>query len=66
MEEEGKLLCEPRDLRGAYLQERKRHLTDIRELCLRFGFELEDMPTDSRLDAILSGFIALRTARKRR
>jgi uncharacterized protein (DUF58 family) len=66
MEEEGKLLCEPRDLRGAYLTERKRHLTDIRELCLRFGFELEDMPTDSRLDAILSGFIALRTARKRR
>jgi uncharacterized protein (DUF58 family) len=65
-EQEGKLLCEPRDLRNAYLNERKRHLTDIRELCLRFGYELEDMPTDARLDAVLSGFFALRAARKRR
>jgi len=66
LEEEGKLLCEPRDLRNAYLAERKRHLTDIRELCLRFGYELEDMPTDSALDEVLSGFIALRAARRRR
>jgi uncharacterized protein (DUF58 family) len=66
MEEEGKLLCEPRDLRNAYLVERKRHLDEMRELCLRFGYELEDMPTDVRLDAVLSGFIALRAARRRR
>ena len=66
LEEEGKLLCEPRDLRNAYLGERRRHLTDLRELCLRFGYEMEDMPTDARLDAVLSGFVALRAARRRR
>lgn len=65
-EEEGKLRCEPRDLRNAYLAERTRHLDSIRELCLRFGYELEDMPTDTRLDVILSGLLALRQARRRR
>jgi uncharacterized protein (DUF58 family) len=65
-EEEGKLLCEPRDLRNAYLAERTRHLDSIRELCLRFGYELEDMPTDARLDVVLSGFLALRQERRRR
>jgi uncharacterized protein (DUF58 family) len=66
LEDEGKLLCEPRDLRNAYLRERRRHLEAIREVCLRFGYELEDMPTDTRLDVILSGFLALRQARRRR
>jgi uncharacterized protein (DUF58 family) len=65
-EQEGKLLCEPRDLRNAYLAERERHLDSIRELCLRFGYEFEHMPTDSRLDAVLAGFLALRQARRRR
>jgi len=65
-EEEGRLLCEPRDLRNAYLAERRRHLDAVHELCLRFGYELEDMPTDTRLDAVLAGFLALRQARRRR
>jgi uncharacterized protein (DUF58 family) len=65
-EEEGKLRCDPRDLRGAYLAERSRHLNSIRETCLRFGYEFEDMPTDARLYAVLAGFLALRQARKRR
>ncbi|MHC4915695.1 MAG: DUF58 domain-containing protein [Planctomycetota bacterium] len=66
LEEEGKLLCEPRDLRNAYLTERREHLDFIRNLCLRFGYEMEDMPTDSRLDILLSGFMSLRAARRRR
>ncbi len=66
MEGEGKLLCDPRDLRGVYLTERKRHLEAIRALTLRFGFNLEEMPTDARLDAVLSGILALRQARRRR
>ena len=65
-EEEGKLLCEPRDLRRAYLAERRRHLAGIRETALRFGYELEDMPTDARLDVVLSAFLALRQDRRRR
>ncbi|HUT33168.1 MAG TPA: DUF58 domain-containing protein [Planctomycetota bacterium] len=66
LEQEGKLVCEPRDLRRAYLAERRRHLGAIQEVCLRFGYELEDMPTDARLDVILSGFLSLRQARRRR
>ena len=66
LEEEGKLLCDPRDLRNAYFGERRRHLEAIRELCLRFGYDMQDMPTDTRLDEILSGFLSLRQARRRR
>ncbi len=66
LEQEGKLLCEPRDLRRAYLAERRRHLDSIREVCLRFGYDFEDMPTDARLDTILSGFLSLRQAKRRR
>lgn len=66
LEQEGKLVCEPRDLRRAYLAERRRHLDAIQEACLRFGYELEDMPTDARLDVILSGFLSLRQAMRRR
>lgn len=65
-EAEGKLTCEPRDLRRAYLAERAHHLEAIRETCLRFGYDLEDMPTDARLDAVLAGFLSLRQARRRR
>ena len=65
MEDEGKLLCEPRDLRNAYLQERARHIEDIRQAALGFGYDLEQLQTDQRLDAALSGFLSLRLARKR-
>ena len=65
MEDEGKLLCEPRDLRNAYLAERNRHIEDIHQACLSFGYDLEKMQTDKRLDAALSGFLSLRLARKK-
>jgi uncharacterized protein (DUF58 family) len=66
LEGEGKLLCEARDLRNAYLAERRQHLDAVRELCLRFGYDVEDLPTDARLDEVLSGFLSLRQARRRR
>ncbi len=65
LEEEGKLLCEPRDLRNAYLAERRRHLESIREISLRFGYDVQDLHTDTRLDEVLSGFLSLRMARRR-
>jgi uncharacterized protein (DUF58 family) len=65
LEQEGKLLCDPRDLRNAYFGERRRHLEVIRELCLRFGYDMEDLPTDTRLDEVLAGFLSLRGARRR-
>jgi len=65
LENEGKLLCDPRDLRNAYLAERDEHLETIRSACLRFGFQLEHMPTDAPMDEILSGFLAMRMQRNR-
>lgn len=65
-EDEGKLLCDPRDLRQAYLTARRRHLAGLREACLQFGYDLAEMPTDSRLDEMLSKFLAHRQARRTR
>jgi uncharacterized protein (DUF58 family) len=64
-EQEGRFRCDPRDLRNAYLRERRLHLDGIRASCLRFGYQLEDMPTDAPLDVALSGFLSLRQARRR-
>jgi len=36
----------------------------VRAACLRFGYDLEHMATDHRLDAALAGFLTLRQARK--
>jgi len=63
-EGEGRMLCDGRDLRNAYLAERARHLEGVRAACLRFGYDLEHMATDHRLDAALAGFLTLRQARK--
>jgi uncharacterized protein (DUF58 family) len=65
-EGEGKLLCEPRDMRHAYLAARDRHLEAVRQSCLQFGYVLEHMPTDAPLDETLSRLLSLRQARRRR
>jgi uncharacterized protein (DUF58 family) len=65
LEEEGKLLCEPRDLRNAYLAERERHLEQLNDACLRFGYSLERLCTDEPMDAALAAFLSLRLARRR-
>ncbi|MDP6357048.1 MAG: DUF58 domain-containing protein [Planctomycetota bacterium] len=65
LENEGKLLCEPRDLRNVYLAERADHLERIREAGLRFGFPLDHMPTDRPMDEILSAFLSMRLVRGR-
>ena len=65
LEGEGKLLCDPRDLRGTYLAERERHIHAIRSTALRFGYSMEEMPTDGRLDAALAGMLALRLDRRK-
>lgn len=64
LEQEGKLLCEPRDLRRAYLAGRRRHIEGIQQACLQFGYDLERLQTDKRLDAALAGFLTLRQARR--
>ena len=66
MENEGKLLCDPRDLRNHYLAERERHVGGLHEACRQHGFMMEDAPTDGALDTLLSGFLNMRSALFRR
>lgn len=65
-EQEGRLLCDPRDLRSAYLRAKRRHWTDLRSTALRFGYDVQEMDTDARLDETLSKFLADRLARRKR
>lgn len=65
-EQEGKLLCDPRDLRQAYLASRKRHLATVREVCQQFRYDLEDLHTDARMDDTLTRFLSVRLAHRRR
>ncbi len=63
-EGEGKLLCDPRDLKQAYVDQRQLHIDELRKICRRSGYEVEDMYTDTPLDATLSSMLAGRLARK--
>ncbi len=65
-EQEGKLLCEPRDLRRAYLGARRRHLDTIREAALQFRYDMEQIHTDIGLDEVLTKFLSVRLAKRRR
>jgi uncharacterized protein (DUF58 family) len=60
LENEGKLLCDPRDLRNHYLAEREAHVRGLYEACRQHGFMMEDAPTDAPLDSVLSGFLNMR------
>lgn len=65
-ENEGKLLCEPRDLRQAYLNARRKHLAALRQSSLQLGYNVVEMPTDARMDDTLSHFLAYRQERRAR
>jgi uncharacterized protein (DUF58 family) len=65
-EQEGRLLCEPRDLRRAYLAARRQHLQVIRQVCQQFRYDVEDLHTDARMDEVLTRFLSVRLARRRR
>jgi len=65
LEGEGRYLCDPRDLRNAYLNERNRHREALREVSRRFGYDLTDLPTDAPPDAALSTVLSHRLARRR-
>ena len=64
-EDEGRLLCDPEDLREAYFRERRRHLDSIHNTCVRFRYDLLDMPTDGPIDEVLTAFLAERLTRRR-
>lgn len=66
MENEGRLVCNPLDLRRDYLAERERHVRQLYDGCRRHGFMMEEAMTDAPLDAMLSGFLNMRSALFRR
>ncbi len=65
-EGEGQLLCEPRDLRQAYLDARSEHLQQARNTVRHFGYELESLPTDAPLSDALTHVLTWRQARRQR
>ena len=66
MEGEGKLLCDPLDLRTHYLRERERNITELYDICRRHGFFMEQTLTTDALDGVLSGFLNARAGARTR
>jgi hypothetical protein len=66
MENMGKLVCDPSDLRGAYLREREAHLEELHGVCKRLGFVMEEIVTSDPLDVAISTIVIHRTAMARR
>jgi uncharacterized protein (DUF58 family) len=66
MEKEGKLLCDPRDLRSAYLAARQKHVQRLAELGRQHGCLIEEAPTHAPLDSLLAGFLDIRRELLRR
>ena len=60
MENEGKLLCDPLDLKTHYLKERERNVTGLYDICRRHGFFMEQVLTTDSLDGMLAGFLNAR------
>ncbi len=66
LEGEGKLLCDPRDLRNLYLEKKAEHIDKIQNSCMKFGYDFRRIHTDERLDVALSEFMSNRMAHRRR
>jgi len=61
MENTGRLVCDPSDLRGAYLEARARHLEELRDTCRRLQFDMRECVTDEPIDRVLTSVLAHRT-----
>jgi len=59
-ESEGRMLCDPADLRERYMAERDRHHAELVDCARRFGYGVERLCTDTPLDEALAGFLASR------
>ena len=62
MEELPHLLCDPRSLRDAYLDELEKYLVEVRRGCSKLGIDYTMVKTSDYLDAILSKFLHQRMA----
>lgn len=62
LEEQPHLLCDPRSLRDAYLDELEKYLVEVRRGCSKLGIDYTLVKTSDYLDAILSKFLHQRMA----
>ena len=66
MEGEGKLICDPLDLRQHYLKERELHINELFGACRKQGYFMEQALTSQPLDEMLSGFLNMRAEARSR
>lgn len=62
MENDGRLMCDPLDLRIHYLRERERHISELFDMCRRHSFFMEQTLTTDPLDGMFSAFLNTRAA----
>ena len=65
MEEYPELLIDPRSIRREYLNEVEAFCTGVRRGCLEQKIDYLQVTTDQMLDVALSGYLAMRLARRR-
>ncbi len=59
-EKSGRLVCDPRDLREIYLEERKAHLDEIQALCRGLHYDYQEISTAEPLDVALAALLHAR------
>lgn len=61
-EQSGRLVCDPRDLRDIYLEERQAHLDEIKTLCRGLQYDYQEIATNEPLDVALATLLHARDA----
>jgi len=59
-EKSGRLVCDPRDLREIYLEERQAHLDELKLLCRGLQYDYQEIATTEPLDAALGTLLHAR------
>jgi uncharacterized protein (DUF58 family) len=61
-EKSGRLICDPRDLREIYLEERHEHVEEIKSLCRGMHYDYQEVITREPLDEALATLLHAREA----
>ena len=60
LEQTGRLVCDPLDLREVYREERQAHLDELRALCRRLHYDFEEILTSDPFDVALGRLLIAR------
>jgi len=61
-EKSGRLVCDPRDLKELYLEERQAHLEQLKTLCRGLQYDYQEIATTEPFDAALGTLLRARDA----